>query len=301
MFLELANYYRRFIKNFSKIAGPLSDLLVKEGMVLKWTEVCDDAFNELKRLLSTAGVLKYPEFDKAFEVHTDASDFAIGGVLMQDGHPVAYESKKLTGCQLRWPIHEKELYVVVHCLKQWRHYMRGLKTKVFIDNISLKYLDSKLHASAKELRWCDTIISMDVELIHKPRRDNFMPDALSRREELLTLWLLVLVEEELDEVERDFLQDVREAKKGDVEAIFNNQLFDARIPQTKGTKIASPPRGRRTKNLKRKFGLHYFKQTRLYIPEGELRKRLLHDYHDTPLASHKGVKAIQAELKQKYF
>ena len=230
LFLGLANYYRKFIKNSSKIVGPLSDLLVKEGMVLKWTKACDDAFNELKRLLSTAGVLKYLEFDKAFEVHMDASDFAIGEVLMQDGHLVAYESKKLTRCQLRWPTYEKELYAVVHCLKEWWHYVGGLKTKVFTDNIFLKYLDSKLHASAKELRWYDTIISMDVELIHKLGRDNLVPDALSRREELLTPRLLALVEEELDEVEKDFLQDVREAMKEDAEAIYNNQLFDTRVP-----------------------------------------------------------------------
>ena len=69
--------------------------------------MCADAFNAFKTLLSTAGVLQYPEFDKEFEVHTDASGFAIDGVLMQDRHPVAYESRKLIGSQLRWPIHEK--------------------------------------------------------------------------------------------------------------------------------------------------------------------------------------------------
>ena len=83
--------------------------------------------------------------------------------------------------------------------------MGGLKTKVFIDNISLKYLDSKLHASAKELRRYDTTISMDVELIHKPRRHNLVSDALSRREELIIPQFLAIVEEELDEVEQDFL------------------------------------------------------------------------------------------------
>ena len=98
-----------------------------------------------------------------FEVHTDASGFAIGGVLMQDGHPEAYESRKLTDSQLRWPTHEKELYAVVHCLKSCRHYVGGRKTKVFTDNISLKYLDTKTQATPKELRWYDTIISMDAE------------------------------------------------------------------------------------------------------------------------------------------
>ena len=100
-FLGLANYYRKFIKNSFKVAAPLSNLLGKEGQVLKWDEECDKIFLELKTLLSTVGVLKYPEFDKKFEVNTDASGFAIGGILMQDGHLVAYGSRKLTGSQLR--------------------------------------------------------------------------------------------------------------------------------------------------------------------------------------------------------
>lgn len=91
-----------------------------------------------------------------------------------------------------------------------------------MDNISLKYLDSKLHATPKELRWYDTIISMDVDLIHKPGRDNLVPDALSRREELITPCLLTIVEEDLEEVEHDFLQDVREAMKTNADAILNN-------------------------------------------------------------------------------
>ena len=118
-FLGLANYYRRFIRNFSKIAKPLSDLL-KKSVSQVWDEYCISAFAELKEKLSSPPVLKFPEFDKPFEVHTDASDFAIGGVLMQDGQPVAFESKKLSEVEQRWPTHEKEMYAVVHCLKLWQ-------------------------------------------------------------------------------------------------------------------------------------------------------------------------------------
>ena len=92
----------------------------------------------------------------------------------------------MTGSQLRWPTYDNELYAVVHCFKSWRHYVDESKTKVYTDIISLKYLDSKAQAIPKELRWYDTIISMDVKLIHKPGRDNLVPDALSRREEFLT-------------------------------------------------------------------------------------------------------------------
>ena len=119
---------------------------------------------------------------------------------------------------------------------------------------------------------------MDVELIHKPGRDNLVSDALSRREEFITPRILMLVEDELDDVEKKFLDDVREGMKQDEDAITNNRFFDAR-----GSK-KNPPGGRRIKNLRRKNDLHYFKQTRLYIPEVELKKCLLHEFHDTPLA-----------------
>ena len=106
------------------------NLLGKEGQMLKWDDTCNVTFGELRILLLSAGVLEYPKFDKKVEVYTDAIGFAIRGILMQDNHPVAYQSCKLTGNQLQWSIHEKELYAVVHCLKTWRLYVGGKKTKV---------------------------------------------------------------------------------------------------------------------------------------------------------------------------
>lgn len=148
-------------------------------------------------------MLKYPEFDKKkFEMHTDAIGFAIGGVLMQNGHLVTYDSRKLTCSQLKWSTHEKKLSSIVHCLKAWRLYVGMKKTMVFIDNITLKYLDTKAQATPNKLRWYNTIISMDIELIHKQRHDNLMSDVLSHRKELITPHLLMLVEDELDKVEK---------------------------------------------------------------------------------------------------
>ena len=88
--------------------------LLKKGASQEWDEPCHQAFEELKSKLSLLPNLKFQEFDKPFEVHTDASDFAIGGVLMQDGRSIVYESKKLDGYQRRWPTHEKEIFAVVH-------------------------------------------------------------------------------------------------------------------------------------------------------------------------------------------
>ena len=172
----------RFIRDFSKIARPLSDLL-KKGASQEWDEPCHQAFEELKNKLSLLPMLKFPKFDKPFEMHTDASDFVIGGVLMQDGRPIAYKSKKLDGCQRRWLTHEKELFTVVHCLKTRQHYLGLHKTKVYTNNVSLKYFETQAQVSAKQLRWHDTLALMNVDLIYKPGCDNVVLDALNRREE----------------------------------------------------------------------------------------------------------------------
>ena len=76
-------------------------------------------------------MLEFPKFDKSFEMHIDASNFVIYGVLMQDGRPLAYVSKKFNGYQMRWPTFKKELFAIVHCFKMWQYYMGLYKTKVY--------------------------------------------------------------------------------------------------------------------------------------------------------------------------
>jgi hypothetical protein len=141
-FLGLASYYRKFIKNFAKIAAPLTNLLKKSAVTYEWEEACDEAFGTLKGILVKAPVLKLPDFDKEFEIHSDASDFAIGGVLGQEGRLVAFESKKLSETERRWPTHEKEMWGVIHCLKTWGHYIGSKDVVVWTDNVTLKYFST---------------------------------------------------------------------------------------------------------------------------------------------------------------
>jgi hypothetical protein len=95
-FLGLASYYRKFIKNFVKIATPLTNLLKRSSKTYEWDKVWNEAFETLRGILVKTFVLKLPDFDKKIEIHFDASDFAIRGVLVQDGSSVAFESKKLS-------------------------------------------------------------------------------------------------------------------------------------------------------------------------------------------------------------
>ncbi len=135
----MASYYRKFIKNFAKITAPLTNFLKKSTAAYEWEGACDEAFETLKGILVKAPVSKLPDYDKDFEIHSDAFDFAIGGVLVQEGRPVAFESKELNEMERRWPTHKKEMWVVIHCLKTSGHYIGSKDVVVWIDNVTLKY------------------------------------------------------------------------------------------------------------------------------------------------------------------
>ena len=113
-FLGLANYYRRFVEGFSR-ATPLTELLKKDHP-WSWSNDCQMGFENLKTTMTRGPVLRLVDVTKPFEIETDASDLALGGVLIQEGHPIAYESRKLNDAERRYTVSEKEMLAVVHCL-----------------------------------------------------------------------------------------------------------------------------------------------------------------------------------------
>jgi hypothetical protein len=130
-FLELANYYRKFIVNFSHIALPLTDASRDNTQSnlrpIEWTELMQTAFNQLKEALTSAPCLALPDPDGEFEVTTDASEDAkaAGAILTQNGHPVAYKSTKLNSHQLNYLVHDKEMCAIMHALERWRPFLLG--------------------------------------------------------------------------------------------------------------------------------------------------------------------------------
>jgi len=121
-FLGLANFYRRFVLGFSHITWLLSQV-TKGGAKAKffWFESQPKAFRELKDCLCSIPVLALPDLQQPFEVETDASDYAIGAVLMQHGHLVAYHSETLSDTVRKYPTYDKEMYSIVQACRQWKH------------------------------------------------------------------------------------------------------------------------------------------------------------------------------------
>jgi hypothetical protein len=137
-FLSLAGYYHRFIPNFSKIAKPITDLLKKEKKFV-WNAERAEAFQTLKKLLTTSLVLAQPDITKSFDVYCNASSTGLGCILMQEGHMIVYSSHQLRPHEEHYSTHDLELAVVVHALRTWRHYLLENVAHIFTDHKSLKY------------------------------------------------------------------------------------------------------------------------------------------------------------------
>ena len=131
-FLGATGYYRRFIYFYAQVAAPLTHLTKQTNLPGVWTEECTKAFNKLKNRLSTAPVLIPPDWSKPFEVHVDASNFAIGSVLSQkneEGHdrPIYFSSRQLSGAEKNYSVTERERLGMVYSVQKYRHYLLGYK------------------------------------------------------------------------------------------------------------------------------------------------------------------------------
>ncbi|KAH9716908.1 Endonuclease [Citrus sinensis] len=148
-FHGLASFYRRFVKDFSTLAAPLTEI-VKKHVGFKWSSEQERAFNLIKEKLVSAPLLALPDFAKTFEIECDAR-IGIGAVLMQEGRPIAYFSEKLSGAVLNYPTYDKEMYALVRALETWQHYLLPKEFVIHTDHESLKHLKGQGFEYIKEL------------------------------------------------------------------------------------------------------------------------------------------------------
>jgi hypothetical protein len=167
------------VRDFSTIATPLNDLM-KKGVLFYWGVAQEHSFNTLVDKLTHAPLLQLPDFGKTFELECDASGIEIGGVLLQEGKPIAYFSEKLSRPLLNYLTYDKELYALVHVLETWQHYLWLKEFVIHSDHESLKHIRGQAKLNKRHAKWVEFIETFPYIIKHKKGKKNVIVDALFR-------------------------------------------------------------------------------------------------------------------------
>ena len=190
-FLGFTNYYRRFIKDYAKVARPLNALISgenasKKKKLIEWNSDCQKAFDELKKLCTSAPVLAYANYKREFQLHKDVSELGLGGVLYQkddqgNQRVIAYASQSLTQTERNYPAHKLEFLALKWVvMDRFHEYLYGGKFDMYTDNNPLTYILTSAKLDACGQRWVASLASYDFGLFYKTGKTNVDADALSR-------------------------------------------------------------------------------------------------------------------------
>ncbi|WRX26670.1 Reverse transcriptase domain - like 10 [Theobroma cacao] len=281
-FVGLAGYYRRFVKDFSKIVAPLTKLTCKDTK-FEWSDACENSFEKLKACLTTALVLSLPQGTGGYTVFCDASRVGLGCVLMQHGKVIAYASRQLNRHEQNYPIHDLETAAIAFALKIWRHYLYGETCKIYTDHKSLKYIFQQRDLNLQQHRWMELLKDYDCTILYHPGKANVVADALSRKSM-----------GSLAHISTDRRSLVREIHSlGDIEAQSKDEFV---------AKALEDPQGRKGKMLTKGTDGVLRYGTKLYVPDGDgLRREILEEAHMAAYVVHLGATKMYQDLKEVYW
>ena len=284
-FLGMVGWYSRFIDRDADIKIPLVKLLRKE-QEWSWGVEQQEAFDQFKKALTSAPVLARPDFGRVFSVQCDASNFAIGAVLTQEGddgeHPVVYISRVLNSAEKNYTTTEKECLAVVWAIKKLRPYLEGYSFKVITDHSALKWLRNLKEPTGRLARWALEMQQWDFEIEHRKGAMHHVPDALSRGFET--------AEEEVAAFEmirdRWYLERVEDVKKFP-KKFASWKVEDEMLYRYKREELLDP-----VTNDEEGW--------KLVVPE-EYRERILRDAHREPSSGHLGIEKTYDRIAREYY
>jgi len=301
-FNGLTCYFRKHVKAYAQMIAPLTHL-TRTDVPWNWGADCQQAFDEIKRALTTAPVLTLPDYTDptGFEVLCDASIHGIGSVLTQHGKPIAYESKKLSAAEVNWTTGDQEAWAVVHALKTFRPYLEGIPFLVVTDHCPLTHLKTQPSLSRRQARWMEYLARFDFEWRYRPGRDN-VADPLSRHPNFTVAILALVTTRSMKKGNDNMVRTDKKRKRvsfaNPVAQVIPHNPFHTTAPQddlykhiTKGyTDDKWFSDSKNTESLTFKDDL-WWEGERVVIPDVTTIKRsIMFEMHDTPYSGHMGVR-----------
>jgi transposase InsO family protein len=314
-FLGFCNFYRRFIRDYSRIAKPLTQL-TKLDHQFHFNKDCSIAFEELKRRLTTAPILAHYEEGKQCLLETDASDAVVAAVFSQKGldnewHPVAYFSKTMAPAELNYPIHDKEMLAIIRAFEHWRAELEGTEQhiEVLSDHKALEYFMTTKELTSRQARWAEVLARFNFKIMYRPGKlnkadpltrmhnDDGQYEATKRSLRQQTL----LAPETLDpEVARELRIFALEAELSPLAE--HTELIDDILQQNRNSQSLDTQRALAQHNEKGwelRNGL-LMRNGKLTVPEA-LRTQLIATSHSTATTAHPGRNKTLQILKQRYY
>jgi hypothetical protein len=282
---------------------PITSLL-KNDIKFNWSSRCNEAFEQLKVLLTTAPVLAQPDSEKPFDVYCDASGSGLGCVLMQDGRVIAYASRQLCRHEEHYPTHDLELAAMVHALKIWRHYLLGNICHIYTDHKSLKYIFTQSELSMRQRRWLELIKDYELEIHYHPHKANVVADALSRKASCHCLTVKtsdITLCQEMEKLNLGMVQHgtLSQLKLESIilQRIINAQRSDKDMRYIHEKIKAGKANCFRTDDQ----GIVWFKN-RIVVPkDDEVRQQILDEAHLSRYSIHPRSTKMYQDLKQHYW
>ncbi|GFW08726.1 retrovirus-related Pol polyprotein from transposon 17.6 [Trichonephila clavipes] len=295
-FLGMTGWYQKFIPRYADICEPLYQLK-KRGAKFNWSGEAQDSFDQIKRTLTEAPILQLPNFSEQFNLFTDASGVGIGAVLQQNQKPIAFASRTLNKAERIYTVTERECLAVIWALNKFKTYFGPLPVKVITDHAALTKLTNGKNLSSRMIRWALKLSELNIEWEHRPGVQNVVADLLSRNpvesvegSQISCAALRALAINSREQFIKEQREDpelghiyryLENPNDGSVNAtvceswsqdfkLINGLLFYAKYFSTLG-------------------------ELRVYIP-GSLRKDIMKEFHDLPLAGHLGKRKTYLKL-----
>ena len=293
-FVGLINYYRKFIKDFSTLASPLTRL-TKKKVPFEWSEECEVAFKTMKQCLINPPILVYPDYNKKFKITTDASNVGLGAILSQEDDEgldrvIAYASRKLKPAEVNYSTTEQELLAIIYATEKFRPYIFGRNFELVTDHRPLTHLSTSVSKSERLTRWKLSLSEYSFDITYKPGKDNVNADVLSRVDEVCAI-------NEIDQ--RVEFSD---------EYIRKQQRLDPEVNHW--IRITSKNNGSHQKyrlregilfNVKDRYKVYETQEiARLVIPS-TLKELVLKSCHDDMSGAHLGVNKTTFKISNKFF